>query len=61
MLALYPNSAMGQWAPTKLHMHGKGPIRVISNQWGAEYLLLNLVQNKQISIRNDNMEKLIPK
>ena len=49
MLVLYPKSAMGQRAPTKLHTHWKGPMRVISNQ-GAEYTLHDLVQNKNVTV-----------
>ncbi len=45
VLVQYPNSAMGKRAPTKLHTHWKGPMRVISNQ-GAEYTLHDLVQTK---------------
>ena len=56
VLALYPDSAMGQRAPTKLHTHWKGPMRVISNK-GAEYLLLDLVQNKQISVHISRLKR----
>ena len=56
VLALYPDSAMGQRAPTKLHTHWKGPMRVISNK-GAEYLLLDLVQNKQISAHISRLKR----
>ena len=56
VLALYPDSAMGQRVPTKLHTHWKGPMRVISNK-GAEYLLLDLVQNKQISVHISRLKR----
>ena len=56
VLVLYPGSAMGQRAPTKLHMHWKGPMRVISNQ-GAEYVLHDLVQDKQIPIHVSRLKK----
>ena len=49
VLVLYPKSAMGQRAPTKLHTHWKGPMRVISNQ-GAEYTLHDLVQNTNVTV-----------
>jgi hypothetical protein len=49
VLVQYPNSAMGKRAPTKLHTHWKGPMRVISNK-GAEYTLHDLVQNKNVTI-----------
>ena len=49
VLVQYPNSAMGTRAPTKLHTHWKGPMRVISNK-GAEYTLLDLVQNKNVTV-----------
>ena len=49
VLVQYPNSAMGKRAPTKLHTHWKGPMRVISNE-GAEYTLHDLVQNKNVTI-----------
>ena len=47
---------MGQRAPTKLHTHWKGPMRVISNK-GAEYLLLDLVQNKQVSVHISRLKR----
>ena len=56
VLVLYPASAMGQRAPTKLHTHWKGPMRVISNK-GAEYLLHDLVQDKQIPIHVKRLKK----
>ena len=56
VLVLYPDSAMEQRAPTKLHTHWKGPMRVISNK-GAEYLLLDLVQNKQISVHISRLKR----
>ena len=49
VLVQYPDSAMGPRAPTKLHTHWKGPMRVISNI-GAEYILHDLVKNKNIPI-----------
>ena len=49
VLVQYPDSAMGRKAPTKLHTHWKGPMRVISNK-GAEYILHDLVKNKNIAI-----------
>ena len=51
-----PASAMGQRAPSKLHTHWKGPMRVISNN-GAEYLLLDLVQNKKISVHISRLKR----
>ena len=56
VLVLYPASAMGQRAPSKLHTHWKGPMRVISNN-GAEYLLLDLVQNKKISVHVSRLKR----
>jgi len=56
VLVLYPKSAMGQRAPTKLHTHWKGPMRVISNQ-GAEYTLHDLVQNKNVLIHVSRLKK----
>ena len=56
VLVLYPKSAMGQRAPTKLHTHWKGPMRVISNQ-GAEYTLHDLVQNKNVIVHVSRIKK----
>jgi hypothetical protein len=55
VLVQYPNSAMGPRAPTKLHTHWKGPMRVISNI-GAQYTLHDLVQNKNISVHVTRMK-----
>ena len=49
VLIKYPDSAMGHRAPSKLHTQWKGPMRVVSNK-GAEYILHDLVKNKNISI-----------
>jgi hypothetical protein len=55
VLIQYPDSAMGPRAPTKLHTHWKGPMRVISNI-GAEYIVHDLVQNKNIPIHVTRMK-----
>ena len=49
VLVQYPQTAMGNKAPSKLHTHWKGPMRVISNN-GSEYKLHDLVQNKDITV-----------
>ena len=49
VLVQYPNSAMGARAPSKLHTHWKGPMRVVSNK-GAEYTVRDLVQDKDILV-----------
>ena len=49
VLVKYPDSAMGHRAPSKLHTHWKGPMRVVSNK-DAEYTLHDLVKNKHISV-----------
>jgi len=49
VLIKYPDSAMGHRAPSKLHTQWKGPMRVVSNK-GAEYILHDLVKNKNISV-----------
>ena len=49
VLVQYPNSAMGNKPPSKLHTHWKGPMRVISNN-GSEYKLHDLVKNKDVNI-----------
>ena len=46
VLVLYPKTAMGSRAPTKLHTHWKGPMRVISNT-GADYTVHDLTQDKK--------------
>ena len=56
VLVQYPNSAMGARAPTKLHTHWKGPMRVISNE-GAEYTLHDLVQNKNVTVHVTRLKK----
>ena len=38
VLVAYPDSAMGRRAPSKLHTHWKGPMRVVSNK-GADYMV----------------------
>jgi hypothetical protein len=49
VLVQYPQSAMGNIAPSKLHTHWKGPMRVISNK-GSEYKLHDLVKDKDITV-----------
>ena len=49
VLVRYPDSAMGSRAPTKLHTHWKGPMRVISHQ-GSEYKVHDLVRNRDIKV-----------
>ena len=49
VLVLYPKTALGSRAPTKLHTNWKGPMRVISNT-GAEYIVHDLVQDKNIKV-----------
>ena len=49
VLVLYPKTVMGSRAPTKLHTHWKGPMRVIGNT-GAEYTIHDLVQDKDIKV-----------
>jgi len=56
VLVSYPDSAMGVRAPTKLHTHWKGPMRVISNK-GAEYILRDLVQDKNITVHVSRLKK----
>ena len=55
VLIQYPDSAMGPRAPTKLHTPWKGPMRVVSNI-GAEYIVHDLVQNKDIPIHVTRMK-----
>ena len=49
VLVLYPKTAMGSRAPTKLHTHWKGPMRVIRNT-GADYTVHDLTQDKDIKV-----------
>jgi hypothetical protein len=49
VLVLYPKTAMGSRAPTKLHTHWKGPMRVISNT-GADYTVHDFTQDKNINV-----------
>ena len=55
VLIQYPDSAMGPRAPTKLHTPWRGPMRVVSNI-GAEYIVHDLVQNKDIPIHVTRMK-----
>ena len=56
VLVQYPKTVMGIRAPTKLHPHWKGPMRVISNK-GAEYTLRDLVQDKNISVHISRLKE----
>ena len=58
VLVAYPDSAMGRRAPTKLHTHWKGPMRVISNK-GAEYMVYDLVNNKAIPIHVSRLKDFV--
>ena len=49
VLVQYPSGAMGKRAPTKLHTHWKGPMRVVSNK-GPEYTIHDLVRNTDIKV-----------
>ena len=49
VLVLYPKTSMGSRAPTKLHTHWKGPMRVIGNT-GAEYIVHDLIQDKNMKV-----------
>jgi hypothetical protein len=56
VLVSYPNTAMGNKPPTKLHTPWKGPMRVVSNQ-GAEYIVHDLVRNKNINVHVTRLKK----
>ena len=55
VLIQYPDSAMGPRAPTKFHTPWRGPMRVVSNI-GAEYIVHDLVQNKDIPVHVTRMK-----
>ena len=56
VLMSYPEGAMGHRPPSKLHTQLKGPLRVISNS-GADYVLLDLVKNKETSVNVKRLTK----
>ena len=58
VLVAYPDSAMGRRAPSKLHTHWKGPMRVVSNQ-GADYMVYDLVKNKTIPIHVSRLKAFV--
>ena len=56
VLVKYPANALGNRAPTKFHTDWKGPMRVKSNS-GAEYILHDIVQNKDISVHVSRLKQ----